>query len=131
MPTISTSQFMSVPTSLTPQLIEIFEAGQIFVDSNLTNSFPNVNRTRYASTRLKRIIGFPRALFKFEYVDIFLSLNTVLPKHIDNKNDNRQGYNHCTFYSLYQVTDELEYKVSIIMTTCLTVGAAFAKAHKG
>ena len=72
-------------------------------------------------------IGFPNASFKFEYIDIVLSLNTILPKHIDSKNDHRKGYNHCTVYSFYQVVDELEYKVSVIMTTRLTVGAAFEK----
>ena len=121
---------MSVPISLQQQLVNFFEAAQIFVESHLLNSFPNEIRTRYGSKHLKRIIVFPHALFKFEYVDIVSSLNTVPPKHIHSKNDNRQGYNHCTVYSSYQVVDELEYKVSIIMTTRLTVGAAFAKAHK-
>ena len=130
MSTISYNQFTSVPISLQPQLITILEAAQIFVDTHLPNSFPNEIQTKYGSKRLKRSIGFPNALFKFEYLDIVLSLNTVLPKHIDSKNDNRQGYNHCTVYSFYQVVDELEYKVSIIMATRLTVGAAFAKAHK-
>ena len=69
-------------------------------------------------------------MFKFEYVDIVLSLNTILPEHIDSKNDNRKGCNHCTVYSFHQVIEELEYKVFIIITTRLTVGAAFAKVEK-
>ena len=127
MPTINCDQFNAVPEHLKPQLVKIFDAGQMFVDHNLPNSFPNMARTRFASKLLRETIGFPNASFKFEYIDIVLSLNTILPKHIDSKNDHRKGYNHCTVYSFYQIVDKLEYKVSVIMTTRLTVGAAFEK----
>jgi hypothetical protein len=130
MPTINCEQFTAVPDHLKPQLVKIFDAGQMFIDNNLPDSFPNNARTRFASKLLRDTIGFPNASFKFEYIDIVLSLNTILPKHIDSKNDHRKGYNHCTVYSFYQVIDELEYKVSVIMTTRLTVGAAFEKVIK-
>ena len=54
----------------------------------------------------------------------------MLPKHIDSKNDHRSGYNLCTIYSYYQAIDGLEYKVSVIVTTRSSVGAAFDKAQK-
>ena len=59
-----------------------------------------------------------------------LSLNIVLPKHIDSKNDSRKGYNLCVVYSFYKNIDDLEYKVSVIMTTCSAVGTAYDKAIK-
>ena len=87
MPTINWDQFNAVPEHLKPQLVKIFDAGQMFVDHNLPNSFPNMVRTRFASKLLREKNGFPNASFKFEYIDIVLSLNTILPKHIDSKND--------------------------------------------
>ena len=102
----------------------------MFVDNHLPNSFPNTNRTRFASKRLRQAIGFPNALSKFKYVDIVLSLNTILPKHIDSKNDNQKGYNHCTVYYFYQIIEEVECKVFVIMTTRLTNGAAFEHVTK-
>ena len=125
MPTINCDQFTAVPDNLKPQLVKIFDAGQMFIDHNLPDSFPNKARTRFASKLVREKNRFPNTSFKFEYIDIVLSLNTILPKHIDSNNDHRKGYNHCTVYSFYQVVDELEYKVSVIMTTRLTVGAAF------
>ena len=125
MPTINCDQFLDVPENLKPQLVKIFDAGQQFVEENLPAPFPNKERTRFASKLLRQTIGFPEAIFKFEYIDIVLSCNTILPKHIASKNDHQEGYNHCTVYSFHQVVDELEYKVSVIMTTRLTVGAAF------
>ena len=127
MPTIRFLPFKVLPEELKPQLIKIFEAAQLFVDKNLPGSFPVQRRTKTFSKLLNEMLGYPKAKFKFEYFDIVLSLNTILPKHIDSKNDNRQGYNLCCVYSFYQKNDNVEYKVSIIMTTRSAVGAAYDK----
>ena len=74
-------------------------------------------------------MGFELATMQFEYYDIVITRNTVLPKHIDQKNDHRVGYNFCAVYSYYHIIDGLEYKVSIIMTTRTTLGSALTKLN--
>ena len=128
MPTLSSNQFTILPKQLQQQLVKVFEAAQFFVESKYPNPFPNQLRTEQCSNRLKEAMGFPHAQFKFEYFDIVLSRNTILPKHIDSKNDHRVGYDICAVYSFYQVIEGLEYRVSIIMTTRTTLGAAMLKA---
>ena len=69
-------------------------------------------------------LGFPLSTNQFEFVDIVVSRNTVLMKHIDHKNDHRKDYNQCVVYSFHQMVDEIVYKVLVIMTSRTTVGAA-------
>ena len=128
MPTLSINQFTILPKQLQEQLVQVFEAAQSFVESHYHNPFPNELRTKQCSKRLNIAMGYPYGRFKFEYFDIVLSRNTILPKHIDSKNDHREGYNICAVYSFYQVIEGLEYRVSIIMTTRTTLGAAMKKA---
>jgi len=130
MPTIQYRTFTSLPCSLQQQLFKVFESAQIFVEGQLTNPFPNKLRSNLCVKKLNTALGFPFSRSKFEYFDIVLSRNSVLPKHIDSKNDSRPGYNFCAVYSFYQVILGLEYKVSIIMTTRSTVGAALERTTK-
>ena len=96
----------------------------------MPGSFPNQHRTNTFSKLFNQTLGYPQEKFKFEYFDIVLYLNTILPKHIDSKNDSREGYSLCVVYSFYQKVDDLEYKVSIIMTTRSAAGAAYERAIK-
>jgi len=120
--------FTNLPDSLKPQMMKLFESAQLFVDKCTPNAFPITSRTTGCSKRLNAVLGFTNSKSKFELFDIVLLRNTVLPKHIDSKNDNRPGYNLCTVYSFYQEIVGVEYKVSVIMTTHSSVGAAFDKA---
>ena len=120
--------FTKLPSNLQSELIKVFEAAHKFTEEQYPHSFPSDLRTKSYSNPLKAVLGFPCANFKFEYFGIVPSRNTVLPKHIDTKNDHREGYNICTVYSFYQFINDLEFKVSIIMTTRSAVGAAFVKA---
>ena len=122
--------FTNLPDSLKPQMMKLFESAQLFVDKCISNSFPITARTNECSKRLNAVLGFPNSKSKFEYFDIVLLRNTVLPKHIDSKNDNCAGYNLCTIYSFYQEIVGVEYKVSVIMTTRSSVGATCDKAQK-
>ena len=110
--------------------MKLFESAQLFVDKCIPNAFPIIAHTNECSKRLNAVLGFPNPKSKFEYFDIVLSRNTVLPKHIDSKNDKCPGYNLCAVYSFYQEIAGVEYKVSVIMTTRSSVGAAFDKAQK-
>ena len=69
-------------------------------------------------------MGFPNSKNRFEFVDIVVSRNTILLKHIDYKNDHRTGYTLCVVYSFHQIVDEVDYRVLVIMTTGTSVGAA-------
>jgi disulfide oxidoreductase YuzD len=131
MPTIKYKPFTSLPNSLQKQLITVFEAGHIFAETHYNHPFSNELRTQIFSKRMNRLLGYPNARFKFEYIDIVLTMNTKLRKHIDGKNDHREGYNICVVYSYYCTMNDLEYKVSIIMCTRNDVGVAFDRACKG
>ena len=130
MPTIQHMIFTNLPDSLKPQIMKPFESAQLFVDKCIPNAFPITARTNECSKRLNAVLGISNSKSKFEQFDIVLSRNTVLPKHIDSKNDNRAGYNLCTVYSFCQEIVGMEYKVSVIMTTHSSVGVAFDKANK-
>ena len=130
MSTIEHLAFTTLPDSLKIQLTKLFESAQMFVDKCIPNAFPKAARTHHCSKKLNAALGIPHSKSKFEYFDIVLSRNTVLPKHIDSKNDHHSGYNFCTIYSYYQETDGFEYKVSVIMTTRSSAGAVFDKAQK-
>ena len=124
MPTLKFQTFTILPKILQSQLLRVFESGQIFAESNMTNVFPNHLRTKIFAKRLNNALGFPHSRTKFEYYDIVLSCNLVLLKHLDTKNDHRKGYNICVVYSFYQIIEGVQYKISIIMTTRSTVGCA-------
>ena len=68
---------------------------------------------------------YPLSTSKFEYFHFVLTPNTILQKHIDRMNDARPGYNCCIVYSFFQQVEDLEYRVSVIMTVRNTVGVAF------
>ena len=122
--------FTNLPDSLKPQMMKLFGSAQLFVDKCIPNAFPIIAHTNECSKRLNAVLGFPNPKSKFEYFDIVLSRNTILQKHIDSKNANCPDYNLCTVYSFYQEIVRVEYKVSVIMTTRSSVGAAFDKAKK-
>ena len=89
---------------------------------------PKRNIRKQCSTKLNDEMGFPKATMEFEYYDIVITRNVKLPKHIDQSNDHRDGYNYCVVYSFFHVVKNEEYKLSIIMTSRLTVGAAIDKS---
>ena len=122
-PTLKSSTSMS--NSLKRQLMTVIESSQVFVEQHYKDSFPDHRRTTLFAGRLNCALGFPRSRAKFEYYDIVLSRNTILRKHIDHKNDHRDGYNHCVVYSFFQEIDGVEYRVSIVMTTRSTVGCPY------
>ena len=110
--------------------MKVCECCQFFVNKHHPNAFPDKYRNEQFAGRLNALMGFPKSRAKFEYYDIILSRNTVLHKHCDTKNDHRVGYNHCVVYSFFHSISNKCYRVSIIMTTRTSVGAAYEKAMK-
>ena len=114
--------------SLRKKLFCLFESAQKFaVRKYRGRCFPNKLHTWIFARRLNAQLGFPTSTSKFEYFHFVLTRNTILQKHIDRMNDARPGYNFCVVYSFFQQVEELEYRVSVIMTVRNTVGVAFER----
>ena len=108
----------------------VIECCQQFLLSHHENAFSNPTRNQHCAGRLNSLLGFPKSRALFEYYDIILSRNMILGKHGDEKNDHRTGYNHCVVYSFYCEIDDLEYKVSIVMTTRSAIGCPMDRVSK-
>ena len=85
--------------------------------------FPTRTEKKFTN-KLNDQLGIAGSSTLFEYYDIVLTRNCVLPKHIDSKNDHHAGYNFCVVYLFHHSINGVEYKVSIIMTTMTNVGAS-------
>ena len=77
----------------------VLEKASQLVNHKSPDAMPDSRQTKMFATRFNTQLGNPNSCNKFEYVDIFLSHNTVLPSHIDEKNDPRTGYDHCAVYT--------------------------------
>ena len=119
------SQFMDMDPTIRSRLMILFELSSHFIQQHDKTVFCNLDRNNIFASRFNKLMGFEGSLSNFEYIDLVLSRNTILRKHIDGKNDHRPGYNQCAVYSFYQHIDGLEFKVSIVMTTRTAIGAAF------
>ena len=130
MPTIDVSLFRQMPSSLQDRFMTVVEHAHKFLLCHYPDAFPDKFRNENCASLLNNHLGFPFSCSKFEYFDIVISRNIALIKHIDTKNDHREGYNYSVIYSFYCLFLGLEYKVSIIMTTRCTVGAPVERIHK-
>ena len=127
MPTISSKDFLVMPRSIRMELRNIFQCATQVLKRKMPSMMPKHNIRKACAQKLNEEMGLPRASMEFEYYHIVLTRNVVLPKHIDMKNDHREGYNYCVVYSFFHVINNLEYKVSIIMTSRVSLGAALEK----
>ena len=123
MPTLNVESFLTMPTNLQSLLMMVLEVGTMFAKRGTPESFGNGVRSEVFARKMNAQLGFPLSQNRFEFVDIVVSRNTVLAKHLDFKNDHRKDYNQCVVYSFHQMVAEIEYKVSMIMTSRTTVGA--------
>ena len=73
--------------------------------------------------------GLSKIIFPFKYFEIIICQNIILRKHCDQKSDHRTGYNMCIIYTYFVMLNGEEYKVSVVMTTCYTVGSAYDNAE--
>ena len=119
-PTLKSSTSMS--NSLKRQLMTVIEFIQVFVEQHYKDSFPDHQRTTIFAGRVHCALGFSLSRTNFEHYDIVPSRNTILRKHIDHKNDLRNGYNYCVVYFFFQKMDGVDCHVSIVATTRSTVG---------
>ena len=128
MPGVNVKAFLQMPISLRQQLMVLFEESTSFTRVWHKDSFSDPRRNKHCAGYLNSLLGFPRSTSLFEFVDVIISLNTILTKHCDEKDCHRPGYNESCVYSYYIEIEGYRYKVSIVMTTRTTVGCAFDKA---
>ena len=128
MPGMNVTAFIQTPAHIQKQLMHLFEASTKFTCTWHKDSFSNPKRNKECAGYLNCKLGFPQSTSLFEFIDMVISRNTILLKHVDTKNCHRPGYNICCVYSYYTQLLGDEYKVSIIMTTRTTIGCAFEKA---
>ena len=127
MPTLNVTPFLHISKSLQRQIISVMETATSIARSEDHASFSHPIRTKLFAKIFNNAMGFGSSSSLFEYIQIVISKNTVLNEHIDHKNDHRSGYNFCSVYSFYHVKDNEEYRISLIMTTRTTIGAALEK----
>ena len=127
LPTIDVDPFLRLPKHLQLSVVKVLQTGTRIVRKKLPGSFCDHHRTSIYARYLNAKLGFPKSTNKFEYVDIVLSHNTILPGHLDTKNDHRDGYNLCLVYSFSTNIDGRIYRVAVIMTSRSSVGANLDK----
>ena len=94
-----------------------------------SDAFPDKFRTNIFGKWTKMFMGWKEGDpdFLFEYIDVLLTANTKLCKHMDYLDDMTKGYDYCVVYSYTQDVGGISYKVSIIMTFRSRVAATAAK----
>ena len=81
-------------------------------------------RNRIFSHCLCKELGWWKTHAPFEYYDIqIMSSGVRLHRHMDYKNDSRDGYDQTVVYSFFRTLSNVEYKVSIVMTSRCHAGA--------
>ena len=53
--------------------------------NKMSDELPKYNRRKQSSMKLNNAMGFKGAKMEFEYYDIVLTWNCILPGHIDEK----------------------------------------------
>lgn len=100
------------------------------VRSEMPSAFGDKLRQDIFWEIMKAELGIPYGeeyVFPWEYIDIVVTCETGLCRHADHSNDGRDGYRHCAVYSFFRSVDNVEYKVSVIMTTRKSVGGAMKR----
>ena len=130
MPTLNVAPFLEITKSLQDQIMVVMETATSIALSQDKAAFTNPIRTKLFAKIFNNAMGFESSSSLFEYIHIVIAKNTVLNEHVDHKNDHRPGYNFCSVYSFFHVKDNDEYRISLIMTTRTTIGAAVEKLKK-
>ena len=129
MPTLDTQPFLDMSETLQANIFCVLEHGTSYSIQTNQDAFCDPTRSSLFATTINASMGRIQSTSKFEYVHIVLSHNVQLKEHIDWKNDHRHGYNLCIVYSTLIEIENLPFRLSIIMTTRTTVGAALELAY--
>ena len=124
-PTINTDSFWSMPLRARRFLKEVAKLGKRMLDQyHGPKAMRDQERNRIFSHCLCKELGWWKTHAPFEYYDIqIMSCGIKLHRHMDYKNDSRDGYDQTVVYSFFRTLSNVEYKVSIVMTSRCHAGA--------
>lgn len=125
-PNLNVKAFLDLPRALRKKLYVIFSESAKMVKEEFPDAFNDEGRKSIFAKLMREKLECDKKDpdFPWEYVDILVTCDTKLSRHMDYKNDHRKGYEHCCVYSYVRTVKGVVYKVSIIMTTRATVGSA-------
>ena len=127
LPSLVVAPFHKCLIHIRTGLMKVMETGSDVVRKRNSLEGKDIMREDIFARRMNAALGHPSSRNNFEYVDIVLSRNCVLPAHLDRKNNHRAGHDHCAVYSFSVLVKDLQYQVAIIMTTRYAVGACLEK----
>ena len=127
LPSLVVDPFHKCPIHVQTGLMKVMETGSDMVRKRNPLEGKDAMRDDIFARRMNAALGHPSSRNNFEYIDIVLSRNCVLPAHLDRKNDHRAGHDHCAVYSFSALVKDLQYHIAIIMTTRYAVGACLGK----
>ena len=108
----------------------VLEAATDIMMNHDKTAFRCPDRTRIFACKLNEKLGFPESTDRIKYVDAVPSLNTILPRHFDSKDDHRPGYTRSAVYSFITNMNNRNYHLAIVMCTCSSVGACLEQLSK-
>ena len=130
-PSMSVHEFEHIPSECRDFLMMIAETsgeeakryhGTFTLSHPIRKAFPKA---------LHEKMGYPNTSAKFEYYDIVItSSDNHTQRHMDYLNDGRDNYNISCIYTFFNIFNGMEYKVSFIMTTRDSIGAALEANYK-
>ena len=118
-PSCSSKQFTAMPKDLRIMTLKVMSLSEEYVLSGNPEAFSNTRRHNLFGKWLRGFLeckpSDPR--FSWEYVDILITANSKLCRHMDHVNDGTEGYKFCCVHSFSHALNGVDYKVSIIVTT--------------
>ena len=106
-------------------LKDVAKLGKVMMNRYLgPKAMKDPERNRIFSDCLCKELGWWKGHAPFEYYDIqIMSSGIKLHRHMDYKNDSRDGYDHTLVYSFYHKMKNVEYKVIIVIPSRCHAGA--------
>jgi len=119
MPSCSYKQFTAMPEDLREMIFKVLSIADEYVLSKHEDAFPDGLRYNLFGNWLRGFLECKPTdpMFRWEYIDILITANSKLCRHMDHVDDDTDGYDYNCVHSFNYSLDGVDYKVSIIMTT--------------
>lgn len=119
LPSCAYKQFVAMPEDLREMIFTVLGIADEYVLSKHKDAFPDDDRYNLFGKWLRGFLECKPTdpKFRWEYIDILITANSKLCRHMDHVDDDADGYNYTCVHSFDYSLDGVDYKVSIIMTT--------------
>ena len=119
MPSCAYKQFTAMPEDLREMIFKVLSIADEYVLSKHEDAFPDELRYNLFGKWLRGFLECKPTdpMFRWEYIDILITANSKLCRHMDHVDDDTDGYDYNCVHSFNYSLDGVDYKVSIIMTT--------------